>query len=78
MRAKIRYVVRDLHSVFVNVKCAVSIDTGSVGAVSVDAAVTVSLIAAALIVYAVVEAFALAVRVSRPKPEPKYKGVYDG
>lgn len=58
--------------------CVYQIDTGAVGSVSTGTAVTLSLIAAALIAYAVVEAFVLAVRVSRPKPEKKYKGVYDG
>lgn len=58
--------------------CVCMIDAGSVRSVSTDTAVAVSLIAAALAVYAAAEAFVLAARVSRPKPEKKYKGVYDG
>ena len=52
------------------------IDTGRVGSVTRGAGAAMSVIAAALIVYAAAEAVVLCVR-KHEKPEKKYKGVYD-
>lgn len=56
--------------------CGCMIDTGSTGSVSVTAAVVMTVIAAVLIVYAVVELVLLFVP-KRPKPEMRVKEVRD-